>query len=498
MWGMMGIKGHKLAMVVALGVWGTGAQAAWLTVETKHVAMSGDLPEAEMRALCGNLEQLDALMTQVMGATTVPARRVVIRVFASNAEARSRTGLAKLQGGVTQSTPQGSEIIAAPRNGEPNALRFALFHEYAHAFRQTRLPGPRPLWFDEGFATFFESAEPLADGQMRFGPNPERLESVRRYGVTPTASILALDPASKDGPPPPDFYFTGWLIAHYMFAGGMRRKEIEDFVTAFAQGGNVGPLDGYFTGGTAAFDRDLLAEANAPGAFERTVAVTPATEISVRPMSDAELALTLFNLQLAGVVALDPSTDIYTVSDGWLDQLAMIGAKYPGDAEIARVAARIALRNGSVDRALPLVEAALAAHPEDAGLLAWRSIFGTIQADRGEVELFESRIAAARKLADRAMAIAPDDPDVLIAKARNMRAAEGDVPAVAGYLKRAVAADPGNSDVRGDLAQVYDRLGDKKSAIAVMLSVAESDSNPVVRRRARRTISALRAGYPYQ
>ena len=492
------MRARSLAIFVALAAWGSQAQAAWLTVQTEHVTMSGDLPEADMRALCADLERLDALLIQVTGVKRLPAKPVVIRVFATNAEARARAGIPKLDGGFTNRTPEGPQIIAAPLPGKANGLRLTLFHEYAHAFRLTQLPGPRPLWFEEGFATFFESAEPLADGRMRFGPNANRRAELRHFGVTTAASILALDPASGDGPPPPDFYDTGWLIAHYMFAGGARRKEIEDFVAAFGKGGDVGPLDGYFAGGTAGLDKDLLADANAPAEFEQTVAIAPATAISVRPMSAAEVALTLFTVSLAGAVQVATTADLYAASDRWLDQLDAMAVQYPGDAEIARVAARLALQNGAVDRVVPLIDAALATHPDDASLIALRSIIITTQADRGAVELFDGRIAAARKLVDRATLIAPDNVDVLIARARNLSTADGATPAVAGYLERALAIDPLNGDLRGDLAEIYDHTGDKKKAIATMLPLAESDPNPIIRRRARHTIAALRAGYAFQ
>lgn len=492
------MKLSSLAITAALMSCASGAHAEWRLVETPHVSMSGDLPEAEMRTLATEVERLDALMMQVTGASPQPATRVVIRLFATNEEARTRSGLPRLQGGVTHWTPDGPMIIAARVDGVPDALRVAVFHEYSHAFRRMHFAGPRPLWFEEGFATFFESAEPLADGQMRYGPNPMRRESIRRAGLTRVGSILALDPDSEDGPPPEAFYDTGWLVEHYVFAGGPRRKELEAFITAFARGDSVTALDGYFAGGIAGLDHDLLADANLPGEFERTVAVQPATDIAVRAMSELEVEKAEFTVGMSGEVGMKSRDDHYALTDRWLDQLEGIGRKFPGDLDIARLAGRIALMNGSTERAFPIVESALATHPDDPSLLALKGTILTIRADKGKVEEFDANIAIARKVVDRALALGPKNVDALVAKARNLRASDGATPAVAALLERALALDPLNADLRGNLGETYDRIGDKKRSIATMIPSAESDPNPEVRRAARRAIAAMRKGYVFQ
>ena len=491
------MKRIGIAGAFALALWSSAAHAEWQLVETPHIAIRGDIPLADMQKLATNLEALDALMAQVTGVTRKPARPVVIYVFATNSEAQALTGLPRLAGGVTRSSPAGPQIIAAAVDG-PDSLRRALFHEYAHAFRATQLPGPRPLWFEEGFATFFESAIPEFGAVMRYGPNAQRREELRHIGYTSAATILALDPASGDGPPAIQFYDTGWLIVHHMMSGGARRDELDKFIAVFAHGDLDGPLDPYFAGGTAGLDRDMLADANASSDAEHSVTVTPAGTMSTRPLTAVEIEMLRFTVGLSAMVGADTTQQQYGLVDHWLDTLAAMAQKYPGDAAIAREAANLGIKSGSVARALPLLDQALAVHANDPVLLGLRGTVVTMLADQGEVEKFDARIADAARSIDRALKLDPLNFEALRARARNLRAKDGASAEVAACLERALALNPLDSELRADLAETYDRIGDKKHAITTLLPSMQSDPNSVVRRRARRSIAALRAGYVYQ
>ncbi len=493
------MKQIGIAGACVLSLWSSAVRAEWQLVETPHVEMRGDAPVADMQRLAGDLEALDALMTKVTGVTRKPSRPVVIYVFASNSEAQALTGLSRLNGGLTQSSPEGPQIVAAAvASGGPNSLRRALFHEYAHAFRSTQLPGPRPLWFDEGFATFFESVTPQAGAVLHYGPNAQRREELREVGYTSAATILALDPASTDGPPAIQFYDTGWLIVHHMMSGGARRSELDKFIAVFASGDLNGSLEPYFAGGTAAFDHDLLADANSSSDPENTLAVTPATAMTTRPLATVEIEMLRFIVGLSAGAAANTTREQFGLVDHWLDQLDTLGAKYPGDASIARAAANIGIKSGSVARVLPLLDKALALHADDPALLGLRGAVVTILADQGEVEKFDAHIADAARSIDRALKLDPSNPEALRAKARNLRAKDGASAEVVAYLERALALNPLDSNLRDDLAETYYRIGDKKHAITTLLPIVQSDPNPVIRRRARHSIAALRAGYPYQ
>lgn len=171
----------------------------WRTLRTAHVRLRTDLPSADARTTAERLEILRAaLQTAWSGHVETPGTTDAI-VLRAPGELRTFTEWS----GVATITPRGPLLVTAGsvfEFGDLSPDLPLLAHEMAHDLDHRRMPGA-PRWFDEGLASYLESAELLDAGRVRFGAMGRAdLEQARAEPLIPLDTVVVTRWESLDPP----------------------------------------------------------------------------------------------------------------------------------------------------------------------------------------------------------------------------------------------------------------------------------------------------------
>lgn len=239
-----------LAFFVALATRGANPHSAlskdvWLKAQSKHFTLISDARESEIRGVATRLEQFREaflrLFPPLIGNTSVP---VTVILFKNDAEYTRFKPL--YQGkpadvsGYFQSSGDAAYITLAVGRGDRSAYAI-IFHEYVHALMSD---GARPLptWLSEGLAEYFSAFEVSGGGKRvwlgKAVASHARL--LRERASLPLETLLAVDQASPfyiEAEKKNLFYAQSWALTHYLLhAGGGRRDQFRQFISALAQG----------------------------------------------------------------------------------------------------------------------------------------------------------------------------------------------------------------------------------------------------------------------
>ena len=170
----------------------------WRALRTPHLRLRTDLPPSDARTTVEQLETLRAaLQTAWSEAEETPGMTEAI-VLRDDAELRTFTELT----GVATLTARGPLLVTA---GSPTSFgdlspdHAVLAHEMAHDLGHRWMPGA-PRWFDEGLASYLESAELIDTGRVRLGAiRRVDLEYARAHPLIPL-DTLVLTPWETQGP----------------------------------------------------------------------------------------------------------------------------------------------------------------------------------------------------------------------------------------------------------------------------------------------------------
>lgn len=469
-------------------------RAEWLRAETPHFVVHSQGTAAEVSAYASEIESLHRLLAMVTGMREpVRGRRLDIFVLDDVATVRR---LVELPPGVRAfyaSGNFGDMAVVGRRDpeipGNVPAWRWALFHEYSHYFLSRYISERSPLWFDEGFASVFETMEALAPDRVRFGAMPEsRWEALTPVRRLPLQTLLSHTPDTSDIESNAQYYAEGWLLAHYHLFGGSRSAEIGAYLRKVNAGEALPPLDSLFTGGVAGLEGDLAAY--------RAARKFPTREVTIPAVAAADIRVEPLRPGLAELV---PIRIRETMVDGFegLDQIYAatlpVARKYPDDAEVVSIAAWMAYAAHDYDTARQLIAPLIAAGASDPHLLALQGRLITREAlDGAEAEDFDPILRRGRAFIERALKSAPNDPVVLRALFANYEAGLGETPAMAyDYLEKALANAPADDDLRFELAEALIKKRDYARAINTLSPLANAPHPSRGQAKAKAYIEAL-------
>jgi tetratricopeptide (TPR) repeat protein len=170
----------------------------WRALHTPHLRLRTDLPPADARTTVEQLETLRAALQTAWSEAEETPGLIEAIVLRDGAELRTFTELT----GVATLTARGPLLVTA---GSPTSFgdlspdSAVLAHEMAHDLGHRWMPGA-PRWFDEGLASYLESAELIDTGRVRLGAiRRADLEYARAHPLIPL-DILALTPWETQGP----------------------------------------------------------------------------------------------------------------------------------------------------------------------------------------------------------------------------------------------------------------------------------------------------------
>ena len=372
-----------------------------------NIVVYGNACDRAMSGVAENLIRLRDTVAQVQRITAQSPLPTYVYVFANEGSfAPYRdAALGKKNKDVVGAFFQdaGSNWIVMQARSEFSFDRL-IYHELTHYFIRNNVPVIRP-WLDEGLAGFYETFAPMGrSDKVTIGKPPRQYLSVlREMGLAPLPELFAthtLDHSSGNSRTM-QFYLQTWILMHYLLIGNPERGAgLGPFLAALDEGQ---PVEKAFAGAFHMTMEELNAEVSAYLRRDRfnmvQYSVPPSSEKigEPAPMSRDETLFVLGNL----LVRIDPAAG----AENFLAETLRLN---PNHAAAAAVLA--GLKRG--DSARQLEEKAIAAagnDPRPYVTLSLRAVSALQRRARDGEAIERKEIEAARKLAEKALALAPDD-----------------------------------------------------------------------------------------
>ncbi|MCW3836517.1 hypothetical protein ACFQ1E_10160 [Sphingomonas canadensis] len=486
------------AILMLIAAAGEARAQAWHRAETRHFTLQAELPADEVRQLARELEALNAaLMTMTGASEAARGRKLDILMVDDIATLRKLTTADDLTEALFFNNAIDQAAIVARADKRRRAaydMREALFHEYCHYFLRRYLPGIYPSWYNEGFASVFESARITGGTRVRIGEIPRVALWLDPAALTPFARIASVENALEMTKDRDKLYAQGWLIAHHSLFGGKRAAEVKRYLDLVRSGRPLGKPELLFAGGYAGFDADIAAYAAADLPPPRDIAVphVPDAEIAVRELRPGEVALLerrVDDAELDGAWAGEDASQFLLAYASANNKLG----KWPDDPALALYTAKLAFLAGRSIRATELVDPLIAKSPGDLDILALkgRVLVLSAQAAHG-TPTATSRLAESRKLLMGVLARDASHVDALAGMNENLTEARGANVEAIGYLRRAIDLEPSNTTMRYRAIGQMLRIGDYRGAIAMLQPLANAPHDGSSRQFALELIAEIR------
>jgi hypothetical protein len=355
------------------------AWAEWRRAESPNFIVYSEESEARVRERITLLEDFDWLLRSFTSVTTPPAaNKLQVYLVGGSRELRVVRPMGNWVGGFYTASPHG---VAAIVNREADAAtNELLFHEYTHHFMMQYAPGAYPLWYVEGFAEYFSSAQ-LSERTISVGGVPlNRGYSLVMESWLPIETVLFGTLAGLTNEQSAQFYAQGWLITHYFSSTPERQESLRRYLTAVNEGGSADALQS----ATGMTPRELVQE------LRRYVGRGRISYISV-PRSSAQAAPPIAVTRLpraADALLLHDAALRIGLSDGTADtvlrQIREAASRFGEDSFAQRVLARAEALYGDEAAADRLLDGLLAQSPNDAELMYLKGMRHLRAAEKAE------------------------------------------------------------------------------------------------------------------
>lgn len=442
------------AAAAALLTIATPASAEWRKATSQHFEVYSEGPEKSLADFTARLERFDALLHKVLGIRTrddgIP--RLNVFLVANTASVRKAMNAKRSTIAGFYSARPGGAMIVSPRAMAVSSkldldAETILFHEYAHHFMMQNFPVAYPAWYVEGFAEYFSTAEPKADGTATIGrPATHRFYGLGTMSMMPTKALFA-GMTGKDAASIDLYYGQSWLLTHYLSFAKDRQGQLSDYLNAMNRGLSsenaaieaFGPLD--------KLDKDLEAykKARRISFLElKNFQVSP-PEVKVETLSEAEGALIPFRIQrIDGLDTEDGAAQIA--------EFRALAQRHAGHPAANDALASIAIAEKKLDEADAANNAYLTYKPNDS-----RALLRKAEIAMERLEQKSSPTAAewkqVRPMIVNANRANPNDPLVLTAYYRSfLREGVKPTPVAFDGLRRALQLAPQSSEIRFMLA----------------------------------------------
>ena len=428
------------------------AAHAWTSVRTAHLEVVTDAPRTVAMRVALRLETLHQSLASLLPPLVVEASPVQVIVFSDPSLARAYAptwrGLHDDVAGFSHAGPDRRRVVFADDQGRTPSVAQ---HEYLHSLLDVACPDA-PLWLNEGLAEYF-STFTSDDGRAVLGaPIYPHIEWLTTHDLMPLYRLFAIDHASPEyheGDRRGTFYAQSWALTHLLLSGSegdverlgrvvTASGEGARFETAFLHefGSEQGLRDRLFAYLEAGNWSKRMWQMSAPSgavvprARDRVPAAevlgSLALELLSRPVPEREEA----EAHLSRALALDARSPDALAGMGWL-----------------------LLQRGRRTEARGWFDRALAVSP--VSVTAVRVLASQLLPDvsaRSSPDEHTTVARYVRAALERALAVSPDDPELLALLARSWVVGYGDDPEP-GYepAARAARALPARRDVQLDL-----------------------------------------------
>jgi hypothetical protein len=194
---------------------------AWLEVKSPHFDLYTDLEQTAALDMAHALEESRAVLVRVAWkAASDPQGRTQVAVFADEDRFHQYVPNSDIKG-LAQSEVGMERLIATYWDQDrPSGLPRVAVHEITHDLSLWFTP-LQPAWYSEGMASFMEGAQyDRATHRAILGEVPPTMSRVLRTPGRSAGSVQQIFDApvavSEDAWVTSRFYFTSWLLVHYL------------------------------------------------------------------------------------------------------------------------------------------------------------------------------------------------------------------------------------------------------------------------------------------
>ncbi|TDJ40698.1 MAG: tetratricopeptide repeat protein [Gammaproteobacteria bacterium] len=397
----------------------------WCETQTARFTLVSDLKPERLQPIADDLLRFHAVAELLVPQdTSKQLPPLTIFAFKSARLLRSTFNVQSVSG-LSLASHDGFTLVYGPRYGKRSLSSMTAFHEYSHYLMLSRPVLKYPLWYGEGLASLLSTMEfpDLNTARVGIVP-PVRLRNATRDYNLPLDQVVNRRHAMEPGGV--DFlrvYERSWILIHYLMYG--HQAGFPNYATKI--------------------DRILASiDTGAKG----SEAIERALGVSLEALEQDLIAYTLHRPTPTTVIE-------FTISDAQTSSRCL-----------SKNEARILLANSTANRnpdlARKLLGKALLADPSNADVLVGLSRVDAINA---------------AAYSARAMALAPENPSVLIRKAElSMQSCQAEQPltcqaiwrTAAGYYRAALQRAPGRADATLALGSLYLLMGDADLALPLL------------------------------
>lgn len=282
------------------------AKDKWLNLRTKNFNIVGNADETDARQLALKLEQFRLIISRLTNTSNVAPVPITVVVFKNDGAFKPFKPLyngkpANLSGFFQQSEDE--NLIALDMNANEEYPMSLIFHEYTHLLTAYG-SSPLPLWLSEGLAEFYSTFD-VKKNEVTIGRPLSRHVFLLREKFVPFQTLFSVrhdSPGYNERDKQGVFYAESWALAHYLMFGNKhaRQPQLTQFLGLLASGKNVEQaFNEAFKTGFAEMEKELrryVENQSYPGMIYTLKSTEGEKEVTVRPLSEAEVQYNLGNL----------------------------------------------------------------------------------------------------------------------------------------------------------------------------------------------------------
>lgn len=487
----------RVALLVALLSASSGASAAWHEARSKHFVIYADESPKELLEYATKLEKFDQAVRTILTMGDPPVgdgNRLTVYVMPTDDDVRKLAGdKSGFLSGFYKGPATGPLAYVPKRNGRRGGSLGSdtiFFHEYAHHLMMQQLDHPYPEWYVEGFAEFLSTPEFDKDGSVSLGAPPQHRAWGLFNGKSLPLEVLiggTYDKITRQERE--SIYGRGWLLVHYLFMGGTRDGQLNNYILAISKGTPPPQAASAAFGDLKQLDKELDAylKKRRISVFNIGPGRIKVQPIDVRPMTEGASEVVLLRARMKNGVG-EAEREPLAV------QVRQVQARFPGDELVELTLAEAELGAEKPAAALSAADRALKTSPKSTEglILKGRAIIEqAIDAPGDQGAAFSE----ARRLFIAANKIDPEDPEPLMEfyKAYLFEGVRPTENAIAA-LHYASNLAPQDLGLRMNSAAAYLNSDKLKEARTTLTPVAYSPHGGGMAEQARRMIERIDAG----
>jgi hypothetical protein len=399
----------------------------------------------------------------------------------------------------------GAAVAAAGGNGgthcdgNPNMVGVSaegrLYATFAQHFLLTYFPAAYPRWYLEGFGEIFSNIDTSQPGVIEYGRWPDQYRKVvDKFGRYPVDRVLNETYLNDKRWFPAFSPYSAWGLAHLLFFAPEWKKPLHNYLAAIAKGESPEQAATAFGDGKV-LQKQLSSYYGRKVPFERlTYPVGRFQAPIVRRLKESEANYVRGRLELGARVTIADAGDTRKAigaRGSWLDRLRKAAAEFPGELVNHQLLAEAECRSGNADSCVASADRALALAPDDPVALTWKGYGLALQALTVPAGQRESALKLARSTIIRANRVDTESVLPLLAYYRSYALAGEQAPdAAVDGLAKSVDEVPAAPTTRVLLGSALVERADHRDARRILLPVAAGPFDSPEKSEAKRLLSA--------